>query len=75
MTQFEIESRPEDISNFMEKLPVQKLWGIGAKSAEKLRRLGVQTCSTTPAERIRFPRKLLDDFYASIPVIVLCGYE
>jgi DNA polymerase-4 len=36
--------RPEDIPEFMEKLPVQKLWGIGAKSAEKFRRLGVQTC-------------------------------
>jgi nucleotidyltransferase/DNA polymerase involved in DNA repair len=47
MTQFEIEIRPEDISKFMEKLPVQKLWGIGAKSAEKFWRLGIQTCSTT----------------------------
>src|ERR1700750_1479169 len=44
MTQFEIESRPEDISKFMEQLPVQKLWGIGAKSAEKFRRLGIQNC-------------------------------
>ncbi len=40
--QFEI--RPEDIPEFMLELPVQKLWGIGAKSAEKFARLGIRTC-------------------------------
>ncbi len=40
--QFEI--RPEDVPGFMKELPVQKLWGIGAKSAEKFRQLGIQTC-------------------------------
>jgi DNA polymerase IV len=40
--QFEI--RQEDIPEFMEQLPVQKLWGIGAKSTERFRRLGIRTC-------------------------------
>jgi DNA polymerase IV len=40
--QFEI--RTEDIAGFMQELPVQKLWGIGAKSAEKFARLGIRTC-------------------------------
>jgi DNA polymerase-4 len=34
----------EDIPAFMEELPIQRLWGIGAKSAEKFARLGVRTC-------------------------------
>jgi DNA polymerase IV len=40
--QFQI--RKQDIPEFMEQLPVQKLWGIGAKSTEKFRGLGIQTC-------------------------------
>ena len=35
---------PEDVEAFMLELPVQKLWGIGQKSAAKLQRLGAETC-------------------------------
>jgi DNA polymerase-4 len=40
--QFEIGQK--DIPEFMDQLPVQKLWGIGVKSAEKFRQLGIRTC-------------------------------
>jgi DNA polymerase IV len=40
--QFDI--KQEDIAEFMRVLPVQRLWGIGAKSTEKLQRLGIRTC-------------------------------
>ena len=36
--------REEEIAAFMSELPVRKLWGIGAKSAEKFARLGISTC-------------------------------
>lgn len=38
------EVRPEDVETFVLELPVQKLWGIGQKSAAKLQSLGTQTC-------------------------------
>jgi DNA polymerase IV len=40
--QFQI--RADEIPAFMEQLPIQRLWGIGEKSAEKFARLGVRTC-------------------------------
>jgi DNA polymerase IV len=40
--QFQI--KPEEVADFMIDLPVHRLWGIGAKSAEKLANLGIQTC-------------------------------
>jgi DNA polymerase IV len=36
--------REEEIGAFMRELPVRKLWGIGAKSAEKFAKLGIATC-------------------------------
>jgi len=35
----------EEIDEFMRGLSVRKLWGIGAKSAEKFAKLGILTCS------------------------------
>ena len=38
------EVKPEKVPEFMEPLPVRKLWGIGAVTEEKLARAGVTTC-------------------------------
>jgi len=41
--QFEVAS--EQVPEFMEKLPVRKIWGIGEKTERKLEELGAKTCS------------------------------
>jgi len=40
--QFEV--TPSQVADFMEKLPVKKLWGVGTKSLEKLEKLNIHTC-------------------------------
>lgn len=40
--QFEI--TPTEIPGFMHELPVRRIWGVGKVTAERLARLGVQTC-------------------------------
>ncbi len=40
--QFEI--RAEEAEAFLETLPVEALWGVGKRTAEKLRELGIATC-------------------------------
>lgn len=36
--------RPEQIEAFMKTLPIQKIWGVGKVTAEKMNRLGIKTC-------------------------------
>ena len=36
--------RPEEVPAFMKELPLRKIWGIGAVSAERLARAGARTC-------------------------------
>ena len=55
--QFEI--TPEQVPEFMEKLPVRKIWGIGEKTERKLEELGAKTCG----ELQRFSRPELVDLF------------
>jgi DNA polymerase IV len=55
--QFEV--MPEQVPEFMEKLPVRKIWGIGEKSERKLEELSVKTCG----ELQRFSRPDLVDLF------------
>jgi DNA polymerase-4 len=47
--------RGEDVRAVLEDLPVEELWGIGARTAERLARLGIRTCG----ELGRAPASLL----------------
>jgi DNA polymerase-4 len=60
--QFEI--APGQVSGFMEKLPVRKIWGIGEKTEHKLEELGVKTCG----ELQRFSRPELVDLFGKFGV-------
>ena len=40
--QFEVKS--DSVEGFMADLPVRKLWGVGAKTAERLLKAGIETC-------------------------------
>jgi DNA polymerase IV len=55
--QFEV--TPEQVPEFMEKLPVRKIWGIGQKTERKLEELGVKTCGQLQ----RFSRPELVDLF------------
>ncbi len=36
--------RPEQIESFMKTLLIEKIWGVGKVTAEKMNRLGIKTC-------------------------------
>jgi DNA polymerase IV len=55
--QFEV--TPEQVPEFMEKLSVRKIWGIGEKTERKLEELGVKTCGQLQ----RFSRPELVEFF------------
>ena len=37
--------RPEEVADFIQTLPVAKLWGVGKVTAEKLHQLGAESCA------------------------------
>jgi DNA polymerase-4 len=52
------------VPEFMEKLPVRKIWGIGEKTERKLEELGVKTCGQLQ----RFSRPELVDLFGKFGV-------
>lgn len=55
--QFEV--KPEEVPEFMEALPVRKIWGVGEKTAQKLEQLGATTCG----DMLRFSRFQLQEHF------------
>lgn len=55
----QLEIRPDEVPEFMEKLSVREIWGIGEKSERKLQELGVKTCGDLQ----RFSRAELVDLF------------
>jgi DNA polymerase-4 len=47
--------RPDEIAGLMERLPVEKICGIGPRTTARLNRMGIRTC----AELGRYPEKKL----------------
>ena len=41
----QLELKPEQVADFMNDLPVRKIWGIGEVTEQKLRELGIEKCA------------------------------
>ena len=60
--QFEVKEK--DVPEFMKKLPVRKLWGIGEVTEQKLERLGISTCG----EMQRLSRSALQENFGKFGI-------
>ena len=49
--------RPQDVEAFVAQLPVEKLFGVGPRTAEKLHRLRLFTCADVRARELPFLRE------------------
>jgi DNA polymerase-4 len=60
----QLEVTPEQAPEFMEKLPVRKIWGVGEKTERKLEELSVKTCG----ELRRFSRPELVNLFGKFGI-------
>ena len=49
--------RPQDIDGFVAQLPIEKLFGVGPRTAEKMHRLKLFTCADVRARELPFLRE------------------
>jgi len=56
-----LEIAPEEVDAFLLPLPVERLWGVGAKAAEKLQRLGCRSV----ADLRRLPQAQLERLFGA----------
>lgn len=53
---------PENVQEFLDALPVSKLWGVGKKSVETLARLGIRTVR----DLREYPREVLEQKFGAM---------
>jgi DNA polymerase-4 len=54
--------RPEDVETFLAPLPIERMWGIGAKTAPKLHAIGLHTLGDLARADARRLEKMLGTF-------------